>query len=802
MPDRRLSCWVSVLLALAGCAPALAEGRAAELARQLRENTFDPQECYRVRDLRLVKEDIHIYLTDGRLIFSRPVAGRRYAAIFTGDVEGGDGEVMLLPPDRAERQSLATYIDTPNLDDHFRSVLLLFTGDDYAALMAQMPSASPANRRTPELGEAMANQWNPVLHNVSFSYQTRLTLDLLGSPGYEPGLLVGVFNSRRNGTFDVVYDPRGAEQIVAGQVATRDGRVYFDTWTSFEARSMRGKPPVVSPRLTMSDYRIEATLDSTLTLDCVTKVKVRPMVDGMTATTFEIAPQMEITSVSVDGRPAEVFEGDTVRGNMASAGNRFFLVLPIEPLRAGREYEFEFHHEGKVIQDAGDRVYYVAARGNWYPASGQQWATYDLLFRCPRDLELVSAGEVVEDRFENDQRVIRRRTLTPIRFAGFNLGNYKHARVERDGYVVDVCANRTLEQALTPRTVLPLSQPPLTTRRRAPLPAEAAPLPPDPLERLQGLAAEVTSALEFMTARFGPPAVPHITVSPIPGTFGQGFPGLLYLSTLSYLKNPARSGAASETQEIFFTDLLQAHEVAHQWWGNRVSSATYRDYWLMEALANYSALLFVAKTKGEHSADVMLDSYRTQLLAKSASGKTIESAGPIVLGPRLENSMEPRAWRDITYGKGTWILQMLRRQMGDERFLSMLAEIAKRYDHQAISTDQFRELAAKFLPPKSDDPRLEAFFEQWVYGAGIPTLKLTYTVTGKAPALKLVGTVAQSGVDDDFTALVPVEIQTARGTEMTRWIRSGTDPVRFTVALAQAPVKVTLDPHRAVLRRP
>ena len=53
---------------------------AADLARAVRENSFDRDECYRVRDLTLVRDDIRIYLTDGHLIFSKPVAGRRTAA--------------------------------------------------------------------------------------------------------------------------------------------------------------------------------------------------------------------------------------------------------------------------------------------------------------------------------------------------------------------------------------------------------------------------------------------------------------------------------------------------------------------------------------------------------------------------------------------------------------------------------------------------------------------------------------------------------------------------------------------------
>ena len=110
-------------------------------------------------------------------------------------------------------------------------------------------------------------------------------------------------------------------------------------------------------------------------------------------------------------------------------------------------------------------------------------------------------------------------------------------------------------------------------------------------------------------------------------------------------------------------------------------------------------------------------------------------------------------------------------------------------------------MAAEFLPPRTDDPKLETFFEQWVNGTGIPSLKLTYTVKVRAPQLRLVGTLTQSDVTEDFSTLVPVEIQVARGQTVTQWVRTGGDAVTFTVPLKQAPLKVTLDPHYAVLRR-
>jgi hypothetical protein len=779
---------------------AAAGGDAGDIARAIRENSFDRDECYRVRDLTLTREDIRIFLADGHMIFSRPVAGRRIAAVFVADTDGGDAEVLLLPPDRAERQSLAAFTDSPNLDEHFQTALFLFSGDQYAALKGQM-AVNAANRKSPETAPLLDEQWTPALRNLGSSYQTRLTFDLLDNPARRGGLFAAMLYSPRLGAFDVMYDPDAPDQILAGKLTTRGERVFFDVWTSFPARSARNNPTPPPRDATVGDYRIEATIDPDLSMTVVTRVKVKSAVDRLVATAFDIAPQMQISRVTVDGRPAEVLQREALRADALRDGNEMALVIPSEPLRQGREYEFEFHHSGKVILDAGDRVFYVSARGNWYPVQGFQFSSYDLLFQYPRDLDLVTPGDVVEDRTEGEQRVTRRRTSAPIRMAGFNLGDYDRVRVTRGGYEVDVCANRALETPLQPKTPLPsIATLPRGSSRR-PGRLEDVPPPVSPTIRLQQLAAEVASALEFMASKFGPPALPRLTVSPIPGAFGQGFPGLIYLSTLSYLKEPAGANPANQQQELFFADVLQAHEMAHQWWGNRVCAATYRDNWLMEALANYSALLYLEKTKGPQELEFMLESYRQALLEKNENGRTVDSTGPIVLGSRLENSIEPRAWRGITYGKGSWIVHMLRTRMGDERFFAMLAALLARYDRQEISTEQFRELAAGFLPPRNDDPKLEAFFDQWVYGTGIPSLKLDWTLKGKAPNLKLLGTLTQSGVGPSFMALAPVEIQLARGRTITQWVRAGAEPVTFTVALQQAPLKVTLDPHNATLRR-
>jgi hypothetical protein len=756
-----------------------------DMARGVRQVELDSAECYRVHDVQINKEDIHFYLTDGYLIFGKPVNGTRTTVVFTDEVEAGDAELLVLPPLRSERQSLAGYTGSPNLNEHFGAAVLLFADNTSEELMQQI-RANSFDKRSPEMGALMSEQWNPVVRNLSASFETRLLLDLLSPHRHKDGCFIAVVNGKKLANFDVVYEPRSYEQVGVGQLSSRDNHTLFDIWTNFEAGSFRkGTRKFSGSEVSVKDYRIDATLDPSLNLRVITKIKATVAEAGERVLPFDITGRMRVSSATIDGTPAEILQGDSLRSNLIrNNGNNLFLVVAPEPLEAGRAYEMEFHHEGEVVEDAGNRVFFVGPRGTWYPNSGTQFARFDLTFRYPKDLDLITPGDVVSDITEGGSRVTRRVVDVPIRFAGFNLGVYDRTQVGRKPYTIEVSANRAAETALPPKAPASSTGAGVEQRPGA---------PPAPPGRLEELAAEVASTFEFMAARFGPPPLKTLEVSPIPGNFGQGFPGLLYLSTRAYLRreDPALANLPPQVQS-FFTDLLQAHETAHQWWGNVVTSSGYHDEWLMEALANYSALLYLEKRSGRKLMDAALENYRNRLLAKNPRGQTVESAGPIVLGGRLEGSLTPSAYVNITYGKGSWIMHMLRAWMGEERFIAMLAELRRRFEWKTVSTEEFRRLASEFLPPKSPDAKLEAFFDQWVYGTGIPALKLDYTVQGRAPALKVSGTVSQTDVDSEFSVQVPVEIHFGQ-TRQVKWVRTSGTPVPFTVTLPEAPTRVTLD---------
>jgi hypothetical protein len=489
----------------------------------------------------------------------------------------------------------------------------------------------------------------------------------------------------------------------------------------------------------------------------------------------------------------ESLRGRALRGS----DNDVFLVVTPEALAPESEHQVEFEHDGAVISPAGNGVYFVGARATWYPRSASGFATYDLTFHYPKRLTLVAGGDVMEDRTEGDVRTTRWQTPTPVRMAGFNLGEYEKVSGSAPGFTIDVYGNRHLEASLA-RLRPPVAEPPPQRVPRiridtTPVVPAINPPPPDPLARLRVVAGDVSASLEFFTSKFGPPALKTLTVAPIPGAFGQGFPGLVYLSTLSYLDPAARPAAVRDpAHQVFFSELIEAHEVAHQWWGNVVTTGAYQDEWMMEALSAYSALLWLEKKKGTKTMEAVLDDYREHLLAKDDQGRTTESAGPIIWGLRLESSNTRDAWRSITYEKGAWILHMLRRRLGDERFMKMLAELRKRYEFKTVTTEDLRALAKEFLPPKTPASTIDTFFENWIYATGIPTLKVKYTAKGVAPAVRISGSIAQSGVDDDFSAEVPVEIQFAKSPAQTVWVRTSGDGGTFSATVKAVPAKVAI----------
>jgi aminopeptidase N len=217
---------------------------------------------------------------------------------------------------------------------------------------------------------------------------------------------------------------------------------------------------------------------------------------------------------------------------------------------------------------------------------------------------------------------------------------------------------------------------------------------------------------------------------------------------------------------------------------------------MMEALANYSAMLLLERKKGARAVDAVLEKYREHLMEKRANGASIESAGPIHLGVRLDTSETPDSYRTIVYEKGTWIMHMLRRRLGDAAFFDVLREIHTRFLRGRVTAADLRTLAAQRQAKDAPDPKLEQFFASYVESAGIPVLRLQVGPRrGATVRLEL----EQSGVGEDFSVDVPIEIDYGRGKTEVRWLRTDGAKTSAEWSLSAAPVRVALDPRNWLL---
>jgi hypothetical protein len=221
--------------------------------------------------------------------------------------------------------------------------------------------------------------------------------------------------------------------------------------------------------------------------------------------------------------------------------------------------------------------------------------------------------------------------------------------------------------------------------------------------------------------------------------------------------------------------------------GHNITPASYHDQWLVEGLSRYVSIMSRA-AEAEDSLRGLLREARDEL-------KPVENAGPIWLGQRLVSTLTPDAYRAVS-GKAVWVIHMLRmmmRQNGpnpDARFLSMLQEFAETYDGRTASTWDFQRVAEKH-----SESKLDWFFEQWVFGLGLPSYAADYQVESSGDGFSIMGTITQTGVPDGFVMPVPVYADS----QYLGKVQVGEAEGQFKFRVSKKPERFLIDPEMTVL---
>jgi hypothetical protein len=406
--------------------------------------------------------------------------------------------------------------------------------------------------------------------------------------------------------------------------------------------------------------------------------------------------------------------------------------------------------------------------------------------------------------------------------AGFNLGQYVASSAQAGAVQVDTYAAHAMESAFPQRKALVIPRP--NPRAREPLPLEVTLPPPDPAASAHLVAERAAHTIEFLSKRIAPFPYSSLTISQMPGPSSQGWPGLVFLSSYAFLPASGRSRPSSDNFDAILNErLVQAHETAHQWWGDSVFWKSYRDQWVMEGLANYCALLAI-ESEDPLAFRTVMQQYRQDLLHKGKGDLPMKDAGPVTIGARLASSRFPDGYDVVTYGRGTWLFHMLRHMLldagalqgrargahppgGDEPFFQVLATLHQRFQGRELSTADVQHAFEQALPPAlrfEGRASLDWFFTGWVEGTAVPRLELKDVRFARRTGKNVVtGTVLQKEAPDLLVTVVPIYATGGGGKPVLLGQVFADGPeTSFRLVAPPGATKLLLDPYQTVLTRP
>lgn len=238
-------------------------------------------------------------------------------------------------------------------------------------------------------------------------------------------------------------------------------------------------------------------------------------------------------------------------------------------------------------------------------------------------------------------------------------------------------------------------------------------------------------------------------------------------------------------------DGLIAHELAHQWFGDLVTNRSWDHLWIHESFATYLAARYMGYRYGD-------EEFSREMFSNAEGARWTDSdqgRSPIAGG---------KGYTANIYGRGAFVLHMLNRLVGEELFWRSVRHFLERNAHRVVETN---DLQVAFEDVTGYD--LDWFFDQWIYGAGMPELNVTSEYDGDS--LRLI--VAQIQPRDSLTPTFrfPLEIELldaasglqenpvpARRIEQV-WISDSINTVVF--AVRPEPAAVIVDAGQHTLKR-
>jgi aminopeptidase N len=230
-----------------------------------------------------------------------------------------------------------------------------------------------------------------------------------------------------------------------------------------------------------------------------------------------------------------------------------------------------------------------------------------------------------------------------------------------------------------------------------------------------------------------------------------------------------------------------AHEVAHHWWGNLVTCASFGDIWLKEGFAVYCEALWKEHSLGaDRMAGHMigLEWHVVNDSAGSVSYPIYNPPGQYLFGIGV-------------YRKGAWVMHMLRYVLGDQKFFAGLRNYASAHAYSTATSEEFKQAMEE-----ASGQDLDWFFNQWVYSPNFPKYKWSWVYTSFAGKHYLDLNLTQEQSQPLFYRM-PVEMElTTNSGASTLSVNNTSRYQNYNFILDSKPVSLKFDPNNRILGLP
>lgn len=227
---------------------------------------------------------------------------------------------------------------------------------------------------------------------------------------------------------------------------------------------------------------------------------------------------------------------------------------------------------------------------------------------------------------------------------------------------------------------------------------------------------------------------------------------------------------------------LLSHEIVHQWFGNMATEKSFAHLWLSEGFATYLTHLYIEDKYGsERRAENMReDRDRVIGFVKSARRPVVDSSSDYM---QLLNAN--------SYQKGSWVLHMLRRQLGDSLFRTCIRRYYSEYAGRNADTRDLQKVVETVSGKKMD-----VFFTQWLYRSENPSLAISWKYDAAKKTVE--GTVRQLQTTE-FEFPLQVALVTASGAGTRQKLMITKRETSFQFIMPEKPVQFIADPNTDLL---